>query len=377
MKILHIGKFFAPIEGGIESINKFVVDSLKGNEQIVISFNDKNENEIDEIDGTKVYRMAVNKTIARQPISFTYYTELKKLFKEFNPDIVHFHHPNPLVSMYLLELIPDHTKLILHWHSDVVAQKALHRFIKPFENSLLRRADVIISTSPNYKENSLALKNYQNKINIIPCSIDESKFDLSEEEKNKVEELKLKYDNKPIILFLGRHVEYKGIEFLLQAEEHIKNDCVILIAGQGPLTSQLKSHYNSDRIKWLGKIPDDEMKLFYHAASVLAFPSITKNEAFGVVLAEAMYCSTPAVTFTIPGSGVNWVCPNQECGLEVENQNYIEYAKAIDSLLSHQDLREKLSVNAHQRASNLFSKDVVSKQYIKLYEGLNDLKTTK
>ena len=48
------------------------------------------------------------------------------------------------------------------------------------------------------------------------------------------------------------------------------------------------------------------------------FPSITKNEAFGVVLAEAMYCYTPAITFTIEGSGVNWVNLHQVTGLEME-----------------------------------------------------------
>lgn len=53
---------------------------------------------------------------------------------------------------------------------------------------------------------------------------------------------------------------------------------------------------------------------------MFAFPSVTKNEAFGVALAEAMYCYTPAVTFTIEGSGVNWVNLNGITGIEVSQR---------------------------------------------------------
>ena len=87
---------------------------------------------------------------------------------------------------------------------------------------------------------------------------------------------------------------------------------------------------------FVGRLSDEDLKLYHYAAFVFAFPSITKNEAFGVALAEAMYCGTPAVTFTIPGSGVNWVPPNGETGIEVPNGDDKAYAKAIDTLLGGQ-----------------------------------------
>lgn len=39
---------------------------------------------------------------------------------------------------------------------------------------------------------------------------------------------------------MGRHVPYKGIEYLIEAEKYISSDCIILIAGSGPLTEELK-----------------------------------------------------------------------------------------------------------------------------------------
>lgn len=103
------------------------------------------------------------------------------------------------------------------------------------------------------------------------------------------------------------------------------------------------------------------------AADVFAFPSVTKNEAFGVVLAEAMYCRTVPVTFTIKGSGVNWVSINGETGLEVENGNSEAFGKAIDLLLLNDKLRIDLAENAHKRVVDMFTMDTVQMYLQKVY----------
>ena len=90
---------------------------------------------------------------------------------------------------------------------------------------------------------------------------------------------------------------------------------------------------------------------------VFCFPSITKNEAFGLALAEAMYYGKPAVTFTIPGSGVNEICPNGQTGIEVPNRDVDAYAKAIRTLADDERLRARLGANGRKRAEEelLFS----------------------
>lgn len=370
MKILHVGKFYSPIEGGIESINRFIVDSLKGHSQRVLSFNTINKSTDEDIDNIPVLRSATLGYFEKQPLSVRYFWDLRRLIKYYDPDIIHFHYPNPLAVLFLLVLIPPKTKLVVHWHSDIIAQKKLRFIISPLEKKLLRRADRIIATSENYRDNSLSLNNFLEKVDIIPCSIDESNFNLSEENIPKLLEIKKRYFNKPIVFFVGRHVEYKGIRYLLEAEQYVKEDCVFLIGGSGPLTKSLKQKFKSSRIHWLGRIADDEMKLYYHAADIFAFPSITKNEAFGVVLAEAMYCNSPAVTFTVKGSGVNWVAPNEIAAIEVENSNSEAYAAAIDRLLKDQLLRKTLGKNGRERTVNLYSRNVVEKKYRELYENL-------
>ena len=172
---------------------------------------------------------------------------------------------------------------------------------------------------------------------------------------NHVDAIKEKYKGKKVVFFVGRHIQYKGLPYLLEAEKMVKNDCVFVIAGNGPLTEQLKQNCHSDRVFFVGRLTDQELIWYHMAASVFAFPSITKNEAFGVALAEAMYCYTPAVTFTIVGSGVNWVNLNGVTGIEVPNKDVIAYAQAIDKLLMDEPLAQKYGEAAHQRVVENFT----------------------
>jgi glycosyltransferase involved in cell wall biosynthesis len=225
-----------------------------------------------------------------------------------------------------------------------------------------------LTTSPLYIEDSKPLQQVNHKVVIIPCSIEPEKFDLKDTELGHLQRIKDQYAEKPVVLFVGRHVAYKGLNYLLEAEKYIQSDCVILIGGDGPLFNKLKNGSHSERIQFLGRIPDQNLKFYYHVADVFAFPSVSKNEAFGVSLAEAMYCETPAITFTIKGSGVNWVNLNGVTGLEVENGNALRLAQAIDQLLMNKDKREFLSKNARQRVLDLFVMDRIQSKFQSLYK---------
>lgn len=369
-RILHIPNFYAPNKGGIESICKYIIENLPSYEHQVICFSASNSTYKDVIEGIRVRRVGSFCKIASQHLSFAYYFELRKILQDYQPDLVHFHAPNPLIMLYLLMLLPESCKLIVHWHSDIVEQKTLYKFVGPFERSLLKRADKIFITSPNYLGGSIPLKSVKEKVQVVACAIEPERFSIEISELCRYQELKNKYQGNKIVFFIGRHVPYKGLKYLLQAEKNIKNDCIILIAGSGPLTASLKKEYDSERIEFLGRVSDEDLKLYLHLADIFAFPSITKNEAFGLVLAEAMFCETPAVTFTINGSGVNWVNLNGVTGLEVENSNSALFAEAVDKLLENNELKNHYAQNAKQRVLNNFVMDKIKPQLEKIYSDL-------
>lgn len=370
-KVLHISKYYPPYKGGLEDVCKSVVDCLSEYENKVICFNSTTKDEVSFVDGVEVVRLGIFANVSSQPLSFSFMMNLKRMLDEFKPDVVHLHLPNPYAAFAVSLFLKDGVKLIVHWHSDIVKQKYLYFFFAPIENKVLERADAIFVTSPNYLKDSVPLQRYEDKCVIVPNGISESKVVPKDDCEQLVQRIREKFGNKDIVYFMGRHVPYKGIEYLIMAEQYVKSDCVFVIAGGGPLTDDLKKKCEGiERIKFVGVVPDDEICGYMKAASVFAFPSITKNEAFGVVLAEAMFLRLPAVTFTIPGSGVNWVCVNEETGIEVPNRDFKAFAAAIDRLLADDELRDRLADNAYSRIRDNFTmtkvKSIVNREYDKI-----------
>lgn len=370
MRILHISKYYYPYMGGVENICKYIVDNSDNHQVAVLCFNEKRSCSVDNVDGVTVYRVGSWVNIVRQALSPLYFSMFRRALKEFNPDVIQFHWANPFPAAVVMTMIPKDVKLIVHWHMDIIKQAKIYPLIKPIETALLKRANLIVVTSPQYKEGSRPLQPFKEKVRIVPNAMDEKTFVLRGDDQNKIEELKAQYNHKKIVFFIGRHIQYKGLPCLLEAEKLVKSDCVFIIAGSGPLTNELKSSCASDRVHFVGRLNDDNLRWHFYAASVFAFPSITKNEAFGVALAEAMYCFTPPVTFTIDGSGVNWVNLNGVTGIEVPNKDVNQYAIALDKLLADEALAVRYADAAHKRVVENFTIPKMMEQMDAIYDEL-------
>lgn len=355
-------------------MTKFIVDSLPSCRHYVLSFNNDGNYDRSGSEDIIVERIPTDYKLLSQPVSLQYSKRIKSAISEWQPDVVYFHYPNPLGAYLVLRHLPRHIPLVVHWHSDIVQQKVVYPLFKNLEHRLLSRADVIVATSESYANASRPLRPFLSKHRVIPCSVNTSSLTLSDEGRERVERLRRDAGGRPIVFFIGRHVKYKGLPYLLEAEKLMKNDHLVLIAGTGKITEGLKERYKereeAGAIRWLGRIPDEDIPVYLHAADIFAFPSITRNEAFGVALAEAMYCGTPAVTFEIPRSGVNWVSPDAVSSLCVENSNVGEYARALDRLITDDALRESLGETGQRRVSELFSEQAVARLYRELMDDI-------
>ena len=355
MNILHISKYYYPYIGGVENICKYLVERSKGHKTAVVCFSEESKDCVDEVNGHKVYRVATWLNVNRQALSLSYFPMLRRAIKEFQPDVIHFHWANPFPAAVLLSMMPKDVKLVIHWHMDILNQKRIYPLVKPIEKALLKRADRVMVTSPNYRDASIPLQPFKEKVDVVSNAFDKEVFIPRYGDERRIKEIKQRFNNKNMVFFVGRHVSYKGLKYLIEAEKLVKSDCVFVIAGRGPLTNQLKAICKSNRIHFVGAVSDDELRAYLYAAKVFAFPSITKNEAFGVALAEAMYCGVPAVTFNIEGSGVNWVSVNKETGLEAPNKDIVSYARNIDTLLSDSNLHDRLAEAGRLRAETMFT----------------------
>ena len=220
--------------------------------------------------------------VSSQDIAFTYYHYLKKVIYELQPDIIILHCPNPFLYPITAKLTPRDTKLVLLWHSDILGKGLLYRLINYYEKKILKRADLILATSPSYIHPSSPIYSYQDKIKVLPNGIIRKDFLWQPGDEKTVEEIRNKYHHKKIIFFVGRHATYKGINYLIEAEKYIQSDCIILIGGRGPETEKLKASTTSKRIKFIGRIPNEYLRCYYYASDIFAFTSCTKQEAFGI-----------------------------------------------------------------------------------------------
>lgn len=360
MKILQISNYYPPHIGGIEQVACDISTVISGtdNEQRVFCFNHKKGDACEEVDGVKVIRAGCFAKVASQSLSLSYGKLLKKTFKEFKPDVVIFHYPNPFAAHFLLGILKKYpeTRLILYWHLDITKQKFIGKLFEGQNKRLLKRAEKVVATSPNYIQGSRWLQSVEEKCVVIPCCANDARIRFDEEDKNRAAEIKAENAGKIICFAFGRHVPYKGIEYLVRASRLLDDRFAVCIGGSGELTESLKKlAEGDDKVHFLGRISDGELKARLMSCDIFCFPSVTKNEAFGIGLAEAMAFGKPAVTFTIEGSGVNFVSLNKVTGIEVENGNVEEYAGAIVKLAEDDALRGEYGKAARRRVEENFT----------------------
>ena len=385
IRVLHISKYYHPFSGGTEQVARECVMALQESEkhlyeQVVFCFdhkgmkgarpgNHRSMDSVERIDGIRVVRCACQVKVASQSLSFSYRRRLKAVFDQFRPDIVVFHYPNPFAAAYLLSFLKQEQKLIVFWHLDIVKQKILGKLFSRQNHRLLRRADRVIATSPNYLKGSPWLQGYTQKCAVIPNCIDESKFEKSDPEEVSAEgRIRKRFAGRILCLAVGRHVAYKGFHYLIEAARYLDENYAVVITGEGGLTETLKGQAEAlgeqaklqghgaklPEIVFAGLISDAELHAYLHACDIFCFPSITKNEAFGIALAEAMYCGKPAVTFTIEGSGVNYVNLNGVTGIECPNRDSRSYAEAIRFLAEDPARRRQYGDAARRRVEENF-----------------------
>ena len=342
MTILHISKYYYPDLGGIETVAMYLAEGMTAYRNIVLCFATDGMYSEEDIHGVKVYRVPVNFSFMSQDVAFSYRKILRYLVQQERPDAVHVHCPNPFVYPLVCSCVSKETKVVLHWHSDILAKGLMYYLIKPFETAILRRADIIISTSPNYIPDSKPLQR----------------------------EIREQYKGKKIVFTCGRHIPYKGLDNLIKADAYLQDNCVILIGGKGPIDKELKAIPCSNRVKFLGRLLDDTLRQYLYAADIFAFPSNTKAEAFGIALAEAMYCQCAPVSHIIEGSGVNWVSVDGETGIVIPLNDVKALAQAINTLIADDDLRNRYANAARQRIIENFTKEKAVSVMNSIYDEL-------
>jgi glycosyltransferase involved in cell wall biosynthesis len=327
MKILHLGKYFPPHAGGMETYLRDLMAELSrrgtGNAALVhrsgISLTTTRELYPAGEQGLEVTRVAVWARLLFTPISPGFPWRLGKLVRQQRPDILHLHLPN--VSAFWVLLLPGARRIpwVIQWQSDVLASRhslglrLFYRLYRPFERLLLKRCRAVIASSPTYLESSAPLQDFREKCVVVPLGLDPS-FIPPPRVHTPGDDSVLR------VLAIGRFTYYKGFEYLLRAAAEAERVEVHLV-GDGELRRPLEQLAGelgiADRVTFHGQLSSEALSGQYAACDCVCLPSIERTEAFGLVLLEAMYFGKATVISEVPGSGMGWIVDHGVTGLKV------------------------------------------------------------
>jgi len=269
-------------------------------------------------------------------------------------DVVHHHIPSPFFA-----LMTDFKPSVVTYHNDIVIPDRVNGRRIPFRGivertsekivrKVLDRCDIIIATTLDYALTSNVLRDYLDKIRVVPNGI-------------RLKDFIYTTDKEDYILYVGRLVEYKGLDVLIRALSGSNE--TLVVAGDGEDAEALKNLAKKMNVKavFLGRVGYNSLIRLLSKAKCLVLPSKNRLEAFGIVLLEAMASGTPVIASNIPG--VRWIA--EKGGFTFES------TEDLKTLL--ESLDEK-TVKVIGRKGRKFAEkhdwEIVAKKVEKIYEEL-------
>jgi len=262
--------------------------------------------------------------------------------------VVHVHSPFPLAEAAQSLLGPGQAKVVT-FHAEVTRQRRLMKLYAPVLRQALQAADRIIATSPTLRDASPWLAPVRDRCRVVPLSVDAHAFAPAGP---------CFGEPGPTVLFVGRLRHYKGLDALLRAMRLLPENVSLAIVGDGPMGPAWRGLALElglgDRARFLGEVSDAGLRLALGRAAVLALPSTTRSEAFGVCLLEAMASGLPCVATEL-GTGTSWVVRHGETGLVVRPGDPEALAGALARILDAPELARAMGLAGRRRVEERFS----------------------
>ncbi len=373
MRVTYINKYYPPHLGGIEGHLADLATSVAAREGFAVRAivaNEGPETVREIVAGVDVLRLGRSFAYASTPVALGMRAAIGDEASRHDPaDVIHLHFPYPWGEVAWLSARPN-LPSVLTYHSDIVRQKVALTAYRPFLRRLLDRVDAVIASSPNMVEHSEFLAPIAEKCRVIPFGIDISRFLPTPEIEARAGELRGERE-RPLVLFVGRLIYYKGVDVLVRAMAEVDADLVIV--GTGPLEGHLREIATargvSERITFLPPVDDIDLRAWYRAADIFCLPSVARSEAFGLVQLEAHASGVPVVSTRLT-TGVPFVNQDGVTGLTVPVGDEDALAEALRKLAEDEGLRKRLGAQAFERAHREFTIERMVDETIALYEEL-------
>ena len=364
MKVLHVGKFYPPVRGGMETVLGALCEGTAARWQVRAVVAHAGARTLRERRaGVEVVRVG---TLARAWSVSLSPGLARELWRE-RFDCVVLHEPNPPAGT-LLALHTPAPHLIVWHHSDIVRPAWANATYGRVQRALYARAARVIVAAPPLAE-SERVAAAGRRVAVVPYGI--ALEPLLAAAPVNGQPRGLERLPSPRVLFVGRLVYYKGLTVLLEAIAATRASLVI--AGDGPLEPALRERVAalglSDRVAFCPDGSDEEVRRLYRACDVFVLPSTERTEAFGLVQVEAMASGLPVVSTDLP-TGVPWVNEHDVTGLVVRRDDAGALARGLDRLLGDPALRARLGQAGRRRAVERFAVGRMVEDFVGIVEAV-------
>ena len=349
----------------------------RGHEIKVFTTSKNADDEIETYDNIEIYRFGTNFKLEKG--SFSINLLKKPILTDL--DIIHNHFTTPIgdiAAFYYLK--KKKLPFVVTYHGDGQENygNILRRFIVSFHNrfiikKLLGKANTIISPSEEYINESRFLREFRDKITVIPngVKVEDLEINISKEEIRKKLDLP---KNAKIILFVGSLIPYKGPEVLVKAmQEVLKNipQALLIMLGEGMMKDELKKLAKDlgieENIIFAGFVGGQKKSMYYNCADVFCLPSTLNTEVFPIVLLEASAAGLPIIVSDL--KTFDCIIEHNYNGFVTVKNNVSDLSKSIIKILNDENLRNNIGKNAKIKIKN-FSWENIAKITETVYEEL-------
>jgi glycosyltransferase involved in cell wall biosynthesis len=284
-------------------------------------------------------------------------------------DILHVQWPFPhAIWAYFASRIYK-AKTVLTFHGAELLLVKTYPFVRLFLRHAISHADAITSNSSFTKSKILDIKDTTVNIVGFGPAVGQVQGPAGEDGGKK-------RNPKRQILFVGRFVERKGVEYLIRAMPEITSrvDSELVLVGTGDLEQELKDLARDlgveQRVKFVGIVSNDDLERRYREADVFVLPSIVDSkgdtEGLGVVLIEALAHDTPVVASRV--GGIVDIVKHGETGMLVPEKDPSALAAAVIEVLESDDLARRLAEDGKRFVKEEFDWDKLAGRLYEIYE---------
>ena len=297
--------------------------------------------------------------------------------RKFKPDVIHAHWPFPHAYIALGAAKLFRIPLVLNFHGAELLLIRKKKWVKPLLKFAIGQAQAVFANSSFTAGKIKALRNVDVEWSPYGTTLESSATATGDTTTPAITPHPV--DGKFKILFVGRHIERKGICYLIEAAKHLPRDQFeIRIVGVGDLTDKLKAQAkamaaaNPDaaEIIFTGKLSPEELANEYRTANVFTLPAIVDSkgdtEGLGVVLIEAMELGLPVIASNV--GGIPDVVVDGVSGILVPEKEPEALAGAYRRLAAEPELVKQLLAGAQKRIAECFSWDKIVERQIDSYK---------